>query len=260
MFDVSPLVPEARPIVLEASQIFYKHLHPWLTGILVHGSAYKGGSIPNCSDVDIQLYLKAEAFDQEGTISLPLAIMIHRELTRINVAPFQYIQGYTLPENPTMLLEKRQWIGPIPGAYHMVLGTLPIPEATAAQIIQSAKWTLERQRAVRADVSLDLFQHGGGKLERRVRFLCTDIWPALYSIMTLQTQKPLYIWQQCKENVIELLPEQEPLGKTIRAFYRSVYTYYTEEQSVEQALLILEQGVHFSRLATQWYQQEVECG
>lgn len=260
MFDVSPLVPEARPIVLEAAQIFYKHLHPWLTGILVHGSAYKGGFIPNCSDIDIQLYLKADAFDQEETIPLQLALAIHRELAHINIAPFQYIQGYTLPENPAKLLEKRQWIGPIPGTYHMVFGTLPVPEATAAQIMQSAKWTLERQRAARADVSLDLFQHGGGKLERRLRFLCTDIWPALYSILTLRTENPLYIWQQSKENVIELLPEQEPLGQAIRAFYSSVYTYYTEKQSVEQTLLVLEQGVYFSHLATQWYQQEVKHG
>jgi hypothetical protein len=70
----------------------------------------------------------------------------------------------------------------------------------------------------------------------------------------------LYIWQQCKENVIELLPEHEPLGQAIRAFYNSIYTYYTVEQSVEQALLVLERGVHFSRLATQWYQQEVKHG
>jgi hypothetical protein len=260
MFDVSPLVPEAHPIVLEAAQIFYKHLHPWLTGMLVHGSAYKGGFIPNCSDIDIQLYLKAEAFDQEEAIPLKLAIAIHRELAHIDVAPFQYIQSYTLPDNPTKLLEKQQRIGPIPGAYHMVFGTLPIPEATIAQIIESAKWTLERQRSARADVSLDLFQHGGGKLERRVRFLCTDVWPTLYSILTLRTQNPLYIWQQCKENVIDLLPEHEPLGQAIRAFYNSVYTYYTVEQSVEQALLVLEQGVHFSQLATEWYQLEVECG
>jgi hypothetical protein len=79
-------------------------------------------------------------------------------------------------------------------------------------------------------------------------------WVTTDSILTLRTQNPLYIWQQCKENVIELLPEQEPLGQAIRAFYHS------EEQSVEQALLVLEQGVGFSHLATQWYQQEVKHG
>lgn len=255
IFNVTPLVREARPIVREASQVFYKYLRTWLIGILVHGSAYKGGFIPNCSDIDIQLYLKVEAFDQEGAIPLPLMIAIHRELARITIAPFQYIQAYALPEDPTMILKNRQWIGPIPGAYHMVFGELPAPEATPEQIIQASQQSLERAAAVPAVISYELFQYGSGKLERRVRLMCCDVWPQLYSLLTLRTRQPLQIWQLSKEEAIKRLPEQEPLGQTIRAFYHSAYAYYTGEQSVEQALQVLEHGVSFLRLVTQWSQQ-----
>ncbi|HTK07018.1 MAG TPA: hypothetical protein VL485_07615 [Ktedonobacteraceae bacterium] len=59
-FDVSPLTPIAQPIVLQAAEIYYRHLSPWLIGLLVHGSAYKGGFIPGCSDIDLKLYLRQE--------------------------------------------------------------------------------------------------------------------------------------------------------------------------------------------------------
>jgi len=255
MFDVAPLVPAARPIVLEAAQIFLKHTRLWLIGLLVHGSAFKGGFIPRCSDIDMHLYLEEAAFEQDGSLSLNLAMDLHRDLSRIDTAPFQYIQAYALPPFPSQLLNKhsRHWIGPIPDTYHMVYGSLPGPEATAEQVVYHARETLARSADIPTNVAHGLLEHGGGKLERQVRFLCTDVWPTLYSMLALSTEQPMEVWTLPKEAAIALVPEHEPLGKTIRAFYQAIYAYYAGEPSVEKALQALEQGVMFLREAEQWY-------
>ena len=36
MLNLSPLTPEARPIVEAAAAIYLQHLQPWLVGLVVH--------------------------------------------------------------------------------------------------------------------------------------------------------------------------------------------------------------------------------
>jgi len=55
--NVPGLTPEAKPIVQEAAAVYLKHTDPWFVGLVVYGSAVKGGFIPGCSDIDLQLYL-----------------------------------------------------------------------------------------------------------------------------------------------------------------------------------------------------------
>ena len=59
---VSGLTPEARPIAAAAAAVYMRHTRPWFIGLVAHGSAVKGGFIPGCSDVDLQLYLDDAAF------------------------------------------------------------------------------------------------------------------------------------------------------------------------------------------------------
>jgi len=46
MFDLSRVVPEAKSIVQAAATVYLNHTGPWFIGLLVHGSALKGGFIP----------------------------------------------------------------------------------------------------------------------------------------------------------------------------------------------------------------------
>jgi len=118
-FDLSPIVPEAQSIVCAAAEVYLQHLGQWCIGLVIHGSALKGGYIPGYSDIDLQLYLKPAVFHNHSDLSLERCIALHRDLAQINPTPFQYIQGYTLP------LQKREGrVGPMPGAYHVITGTL----------------------------------------------------------------------------------------------------------------------------------------
>ena len=243
--DLAPLVPRARPIVAAAADVFMRHTQPWFIGLLVHGSALKGGVIPGCSDIDFQLYLEDEAFVEEQLL-LKTALAIQRDLSPIDVAPFQYIQGWARPRHAGRC-EKRA-IGPIPGTYHMLAGTLPIPEATFEESLARARESLDANRTYLGN---DLLHHGGGRLERTTRYVCTDVWPVLFSLLVLR-ERDLSIWRLTKEEAIARLPE--PVRSAAEEFLRRVYTYYTGAGDVPAALALIEQGamtIHLAREAAQ---------
>ena len=68
--DTSHLAPAAQRIASRAAVVYLEHTQPWFIGLLAHGSAYKGGYIPGCSDIDFQLYLDPVAFTSAGTLPL----------------------------------------------------------------------------------------------------------------------------------------------------------------------------------------------
>ena len=251
MFDLSRVIPEAKSIVQAAAKVYLHHTSPWFVGLLVHGSALKGGFIPGCSDVDLQLYLDASAFNVQGSLPFELCLSIHRELSKIDPAPFRYIQCYAWSDNL-----REEHVGPIPGAYHLVAGKLPVVEATDQQLRASAKKALAEFDPEPVSTLHGLLSHGGGRLETRVRWLCTDVWPKLYQVLTLQYDDAPRIWGLPKQQAIALLPQDTPLGKAIRAFYQAVQIYYPAEASVEQALAVIERGVDFLKAAKAWWSEK----
>ncbi|MBI4300529.1 MAG: hypothetical protein HY677_05275, partial [Chloroflexi bacterium] len=122
--DLSGVTPEARPIVEAAARVYLRYLRPWFVGLIAHGSAVKGGFIPGCSDIDLQQYLEDAAFSEDGQLPFELLLALHADLARIDPAPFQYIQCY-----PFGSRLRDGWVGPIPGAYRLLAGRLPFPEA-----------------------------------------------------------------------------------------------------------------------------------
>ncbi len=43
--NLAGVQPEARPIVEAACTVYLRHTRPWLIGLVIHGSALKGGFI-----------------------------------------------------------------------------------------------------------------------------------------------------------------------------------------------------------------------
>jgi hypothetical protein len=249
MIDVSPLVPEARAIVRSAAQIYFECTLPWFIGLLIHGSALKGGFIPGCSDIDLRLYLRDGAFQPNGDLRFDLSLAIQRDLSKIDPAPSQYIQCYAQPPRLTTATNTGGDIGPFPGTYHMLLGELPVPEPTADQVRERARQLLATLQPVPAHLANGLIDHGGGRLERHVRLLCTEVWPTLFNVLTLRAANPLEVWKLSKVAAMELLPADVSPGIEIRAFHQSVLDYYLHERSVENALAIFERGVAFLQAA-----------
>lgn len=244
VIDVSGLIPEAQAIAAGAAAIYCKQTAPWFIGLVAHGSAVKGGYIPNCSDIDFQLYLTADAFAAHGDLPLPLGMAIQRELATINPAPFRYIQCYALTSRL-----RPGWIGPIPGAHHLVAGRIPVPLATAEALRESAQQDL----AVLQPEGINLLSHGSYRLERLIRLHCTKVWPVLYQVAALQQDDPIRIWNLPKPAVIALLPADSELGQTIRAFDAAVRAYYPDERLVADGLQVLVTGTAFLAAAKRWW-------
>ena len=181
---------------------------------------------------------------------LELCSAIQRDLARIDPHPFQYIQGYTLSSVP-----RPEYVGPIPEAYHMLTGFLPVPEASEADLQRSA-----RQKMANIDERIayycgGLLEHGSGKLERLVRFLCTDLGPTLYHLLTLQEQDGLRVWKLPKPAALALLRQESRLAQTAHAFYQALHHYYPQATSVEDAIRVIEAGVAFFEEARVWWRE-----
>ena len=246
--DVSNLRPEARSIVCQVAAVYLEHTAPWFIGLIVHGSAVKGGVIPGCSDIDFQLYLQDPAFTSQGQLPLELGLSIYRDLSNISLSPFWYAQCTTLPGRLP-----EGFVGPVPGAYHLVAGRLPVAEATAQQLRESAREALAELNPVPTVVMSRLLGHGGVRLARSIRLLCTKVWPVLYQVLTLQQDDVIRVWCLPKEQAIELLPTNTSLSQTVRRFYQAVQAYYPDENSVEGALSVIESGVAFLKAAKSWW-------
>ncbi len=251
MFDVSKVVPQAQPIVEAAATVYLKHTSPWFVGLIAHGSAVKGGFIPGCSDIDLQLYLDGTTFTASQQLPIELAIAIQRDLSKIDPAPFQYIQCYAfssrLPEN---------YVGPIPGAYAIISGSLPVPVTTPDQLQQAAIQALTQLDPVPPFVTQGLLEHGGERFGLHIRWLCTNVWPNLYHMLVQHQYDPIYIWNLPKEKAIALLPQDTMVGQTIRAFYQAVQTYYGHGKIVEDGLSVIENGIAFLQAAKLWWNEQ----
>jgi hypothetical protein len=251
MVDLSGLTAEAQPIVQRVAGVYLKHTAPWFVGLIVHGSAVKGGIIPGCSDIDFQLYLEDPAFTWQGQLPLELGFAVRRDLEGIPIWPFRYVQCYAhtskLPEN---------MVGPIPGAYHLVAGRLPVREATAQDLRASARKDLAELNPAPTFLLGFLLGPGGVRMERRIRLLCTKVWPVLYQVLTLQGREEdaIGVWCLTKAQAIERLPRGSALQETIQRFYGAVWDYYPAEDSLENALAVIESGVAFLEAASAWWE------
>jgi hypothetical protein len=250
--DLAGLTPEARPVVERAAAVYLRRTAPWFIGLVAHGSAVKGGVIPGCSDVDLQLYLEDAAFAGRSHLPLEIALAIHRELDGIDLGPFRYLQCYvqrsTLPDG---------YVGPVPGAYILLAGRLPVPEATARELCRSAARSLAELDASPAFLVGGLLGPGGGRLARNLRLLCTKVWPALFQVLTLMHDKEdaVGLWCLPKERALQRLPEGTALSHHARSFYAAVQAYYPAESSVELAQAMIRHGIGFLDAARAWWQR-----
>ena len=241
--NVDPVAPEARSIVEKAASVYIHHTHQSFVGLIVHGSALKGGFLPGCSDIDMQLYVRPDAFI-EGHLPLELAVAIHRDLARIDLAPFRYIQCYAFSTHIPA-----GWLGPVPGAYHIIAGRLPVPEATADELFEGARNSLDTLPVLSPYLWDNLLEHGGGRLARLARLICTDVWPALFQLLIVRGMDPIGAWCLTKQQAMDALPASNAAGAAIRAFYDALLSYYPAEESVDAALDVLIRGVAFLRAA-----------
>ncbi len=246
-------VEEAGDIVESVAAVIHSHTKGWFAGLIVFGSAVKGGFIAGCSDIDFQLFLDAAAFDADGCLPLTLGLGIHRDLAMIDPRPFRYIQCTPTPVQQAADDNH----GPVPGTYRVVRGRLPVAEASAEQLVASASQALAALEPSPDFLRKGLLDHGDGRLERDVRLLCTKVWPVLFQVLTIHSNDPISAWQLPKDRACDALPEDLGLRRQMREFYASVLMHYREERpGPDTALDLIEKGVACLTSAKRWWEQK----
>jgi hypothetical protein len=240
MLDLSRVVPEAQPVVEKAALVYMHHTARHFEGLLAHGSAVKGGWVPGVSDIDLQLYLKPAAFQPDGNLPFELTVAIHRDLARIDPAPFQYIQCYAFGG-----IVRAGWTGPIPGTYTVLAGRLPVAEATAEELRASAHDMLAGLDPVPRYLKDGLLDHGRWRLAHRLRWLTTEVWPALYALHIVRGAEPIATWNLTKQQAMAALPADSPERKLIESFYDALVRYFPEITDPGTALDALVHGTNF---------------
>lgn len=237
--SIDDVAPEARAAAAAAADVYIRHAADDFVGLIIHGSALKGDFIAGCSDIDFKLFVRDEALDERGFLAFERTVAIHRELARIDPYPFGYIQCYAMGSQM-----RPGWVGPIPRAYAVIAGAVPVAEATAEELARGAQ---ERVRGLQVPPSYlgdNLLEHGGGRLDRVTRLICTDVWPLLISHLIVRKHEPVAAWNLSKPAAIAATSPAEPAGRAIRAFDKTVRAHYADP-TVSSALDVLVAGVAF---------------
>ncbi len=245
--DVSGLVSDARELMLEVSRSYIEHTSQWFIGLMAHGSVVKGGFIPGCSDVDLHLYLEDDAFRTPNHLLLGVAFRIRGDLLKLDPAPFRYVQCY--PQSREL---RPGWVGPIPGAYHLIAGELPVPEATATDLVESADAALSSLNPSPMRIVQSLLGRGAGRFSRNLRLLCTEVWPTVYQVLIVSGADPVATWSLPKKEAVPALPDD--LRGHAQLFLDGLMRYYPGEQDIQLAQELVESGHAVLAGAKEWYE------
>jgi Nucleotidyltransferase domain len=221
-------------------------------GIILHGSAVKGGGIPGYSDIDFMVFLSPDCFDSNGDLPDDAVFAIQERIGPLpwREAGFLYPQAYfhdsrRLPD---------WWTGPVPGAYRVLWGHLPTeaqptPDGLRTSSLRFLKKVLPQY------ISRDL---GGfidapdDTLPRRVRLLGTSVAPTIYALLGHDAVDVMQVWALPKNEALRRLEERHPSAEgpaMARRFYRDVARLYEGEFDAGLGRRTFRAGITFLRWA-----------
>jgi hypothetical protein len=240
------MLKEVAKIAEQTLDIYKTQTGKAFIGLIVHGSAVKGGIIRGSSDIDFQLFLAESIFEKDGSLPLKLYLNIHHELSKIETHPFRYIQCKAISNHLP-----KDYVGPVPGTYRLVEGVLPIKEANNEQLKKSAELALQSLNDT-PDYLSSLLDHGKDRLTHLIRLLCTKVSSLIYQVLAIQYENAIQVWNMSKSMAIRCLPQS--IASYAELFYHHAKSYYPNETSIYEALEMVKNAVLFMKYTKNWYQ------
>lgn len=253
ILNLSPLNDQAREIVEHAATIYVRHTDPWFVGLYVHGDALRDRFTPGCSELQFRLFLEREAFSEDGRLPIELCVYIQRDLSTIDPAPFRRMCCRLSTGN-----HNNRTPGPVPGAYHVLAGRTPIPEATNLQLHEAATFALSNLTFDLDGVRQGLLSAGGARLAAPVEDLSSVVWETLYHVTTIHQKDGIRTWQLPKDKAIGLLPTGSELGDSIRTFQEKLSAFPGGETSTDAALEVIAPAQAFLGAVKAWWSRNRE--
>jgi hypothetical protein len=246
--DVSGVQPSAQSILSRIAEIYLDQFGDALISLVAHGSAVKGGIIEGSSDVDYVVLVSPDILTPGEELPLQRSLAIHRALSEIDPAPFRYLQGYA---NAWGDPAARQFIA---GTYHILIGALDVPMWTAEALLDDARRAIRDLDPAghRDRLSNALLDCGEDRLNRQVRYLCTDVWPAMYHVASMALGDAPGAWQRTKQEVIHLLAGDPIVGAPLASWMDAITEHYATGETVDTGLRAVESGVSFLESVAAW--------
>jgi predicted nucleotidyltransferase len=223
-------------------------------GIILHGSAHKGGGIPGYSDIDFMVFLTRECFDAQGELLDELVFAIQE---RIGPLPWQ---GAGFLDGQAYFYDARRlppwWAGPVPGSYRVLHGRLPDEAVPTAERLRAASFRFLREELPQ-QVARDLASFADAadaSLPRRLRLLGTRVTPAIFALAGHDADDVLELWAQPKFEALARLEARYPDDEgpaLARRFYDNIARLYGEQFDADLGRETFRLGIAFLRWATQ---------
>lgn len=178
-----------------------------LVAIINKGSTVKGGFIPGLSDMDLHVYLKADAFVYSDFLKLELGLSLQEKMDAL-------ICKYDIGGGPIQVIminvtKSRDWSGPLPGTYLVLYGDgCPEPPPKAEEMLEYDRANLQNPSYGYGLVN-SFADKTNDALTGYVRRLNPAVTPTLYRVLSLLTSDPTKVWGMTKFEVLEAL---EKLG------------------------------------------------
>lgn len=238
----------SEELINQISNVYIKHTSSYFKGLILHGSAHKGGAIAKSSDIDFRLYLDDEIFNNNGTLPLEMYLKINEDLSLINIKPFSYIQCDAIP-----ISKLQDDIGLVQGSYRLISGNIPIKEASNLELKNEAENQLSNLETVPGCFS-SLLDCGGDRIERLIRLLSTQVWPILFHTATLENGDGNFIWKLPKNEMFKYLPNQ--IINLAETFFTMLYDYHNNEDTKINVYDLSHLGYMIFSSAKDWYDKE----
>lgn len=221
-------------------------------GIVLHGSALKGGGIPGFSDIDFMVFLVPDCFDEQGALPDESVFAIQE---RIGPLPWRET-GYRDPQ--AYFYDARRlpswWTGPVPGAYRVLWGRLPPEVVPTPERLRSSSLRFLREE-LPGCIARDLASFADAddaSLPRRVRLLGTRVVPTIFALAGHDAEDVLDLWAQPKFEALRRLEERCPEAEgpaLARRFFESVRLLYGGEFDADLGRETFRTGIAFLRWA-----------
>ncbi len=222
-------------------------------GIVLHGSAAKGGGVPGFSDIDFMVFLAPECFTESGSLPDESVFAVQE---RIGPLPWQ-AAGFLYPQ--AYFYDARRlpdwWTGPPPNAHRLLWGRLP-DEATPTNDgirASSARFLTDTlPQYIARDLS-GFIDADDASLPRRVRLLGTSVAPTIFALIAREAGDALSVWTLSKFEALALLEQRFPDADgpaLARRFYDNVQRLYGNERfDTELGRETFRLGIRFLRWA-----------
>jgi hypothetical protein len=227
--------------------------------LLVHGSIVKGGMIEGFSDLDVQVFLQPNSFNDFG-LKLEKAMELQELVGDLNIqeigAAYLQILFINIQDIPDW------YTPPIKGTYKILFGQLPENLNYSMKDFQvKIKKSLLELPSVIENLIRNFADSSNEQISRRTRYVATKVFPIMYSLLSYDIDHPDKIWSQDKLTICNLFQKRyanQQISEMLTQFFSCIRKIPDDKTDLELLKQAFSVGIDFLIEATKIASKELK--